>query len=230
MPKLSQALPKYRKHRGSGQAVVTLSGVDHYLGPHGTRASKLQYDRLVAEWLQNGRRLSGAAADGVTVVEVMQAYLRHARAYYRKNGRPTSEVAGIVHALRPLLALYGRRPVADFGPLALRVVRQQMIDAGHSRGVINQNVQRIRRMFRWAAAQELIPAAIPHALAMVGTTLFTQREAQAGACTARSTIYAAGVAAGLMVHQLARWLRGLAVEPDAALNLLAGELAVLAAT
>jgi hypothetical protein len=40
MPKLLKALPKYRRHRASGQAIVTISGVDHYLGPHGTNASR----------------------------------------------------------------------------------------------------------------------------------------------------------------------------------------------
>jgi len=55
MPKLSDSLPKYRKHRATGQAVVTLSGRYFYLGPHGTRASRLEYDRLIGEWLQNGR-------------------------------------------------------------------------------------------------------------------------------------------------------------------------------
>jgi hypothetical protein len=60
-----------------------------------------------------------------------------------------------------------------------------------------------------------------------GTTLFRQEEAQVGSCTSRSTIYAAGVAAGLMVHQLARWLRGVAVDRDVMLNLLASELGVM---
>jgi hypothetical protein len=59
-----------------------------------------------------------------------------------------------------------------------------------------------------------------------GTTLFRQEEAHAGSCTSRSTIYAAGIAAGLIVHQLSRWLRGLPVERDVVLNLLASELAV----
>ncbi len=57
-----------------------------------------------------------------------------------------------------------------------------------------------------------------------GTTLFAQEEAQTGSCTSRSTIYAASVAAGLMVHQFARWLRSIDVDGDASLNLLAGEL------
>jgi hypothetical protein len=55
------------------------------------------------------------------------------------------------------------------------------------------------------------------------TTLFRQQEAQAGRCTARSTIYAASIAAGLMVHQFTRWLRGIPIDPDTTLNLLSGE-------
>jgi molybdopterin-synthase adenylyltransferase len=55
-------------------------------------------------------------------------------------------------------------------------------------------------------------------------TLFPQQEAQAGRCTSHSTIYAASIAAGLIVHQFTRWLRGMAVDPDTTLSLLAGEL------
>ena len=60
------------------------------------------------------------------------------------------------------------------------------------------------------------------------TTLFDQSEAQAGRCTARSTIYAASITAGLMLHQFTRWLRGLPTDADLLLNLLAGEWNVLA--
>jgi sulfur carrier protein ThiS adenylyltransferase len=59
------------------------------------------------------------------------------------------------------------------------------------------------------------------------TTLFRQSEAQPGRCTARATIYAASIAAGLMVHQFTRWLRGMPVDRDTSLNLLAGEWAVV---
>jgi molybdopterin-synthase adenylyltransferase len=58
------------------------------------------------------------------------------------------------------------------------------------------------------------------------TTLFAQAEAQLGRCTARSTIYAASIAAGLMIHQFTRWLRGIPVDRELSLNLLAGEWAV----
>jgi molybdopterin-synthase adenylyltransferase len=57
-------------------------------------------------------------------------------------------------------------------------------------------------------------------------TLFAAEEAYVGACTARSTIYTASIAAGLMVHQFAKWLRGLTVDADVTLNLLAAEMTV----
>jgi len=57
-------------------------------------------------------------------------------------------------------------------------------------------------------------------------TLFAQAEAQRGQCTSRSTIYTASIAAGMMVHQFSRWLRGIPVDRDTSLNLLAGEWTV----
>jgi len=54
-------------------------------------------------------------------------------------------------------------------------------------------------------------------------TLFPQQHAQVGTCTSRSTLYAASIAAGLLVHQFTRWLRGTPVCADSLLNLLSGE-------
>ena len=61
------------------------------------------------------------------------------------------------------------------------------------------------------------------------TTLFTEAEAFRGACTAKATIYTASIAAGLMVHQFTRHLRGMAVDGDGQVNLLAGEMTVTTA-
>jgi len=57
-------------------------------------------------------------------------------------------------------------------------------------------------------------------------TLFPQAEAQTGSCTSRSTIYAASIAAGMMIHQFTRWLRDIPVDVDMTLSLLAGEINV----
>jgi len=58
------------------------------------------------------------------------------------------------------------------------------------------------------------------------TTLFTAAESFRGSCTAKSTIFTANIAAGLMLEQFSRWLRRLPVDPDTCLNLLAGEMTV----
>ncbi len=57
-------------------------------------------------------------------------------------------------------------------------------------------------------------------------TLFTPQEAYAGTCTAKSTIYCANIAAGFMVSQFTRYLRGMPIDADIQLNLLSTELIV----
>jgi len=58
------------------------------------------------------------------------------------------------------------------------------------------------------------------------TTLFRTEEAFVGPCTAKTTIYCANIAAGLMVAQFTKYLRQLPVEADVQMNLLASELSV----
>jgi hypothetical protein len=164
--------PSYRLHKPTGQAVVTLNGHDHYLGKHDTAESRELYDRKIAEWLANGRRepiRAGAPGDAtaLTVNELLLAYLRHAQTYYAKDGRPTSQQDRIRLALRPVWELYGRTDAKDFGPLALKAVRERMIAHGYVRSHVNALVGCVKRMFKWAVAEELVPAAVLHGLEAV---------------------------------------------------------------
>jgi hypothetical protein len=43
MPRLISRNPAYRRHRASGQAIVTLNGQDIYLGPYGRKGSRNEY-------------------------------------------------------------------------------------------------------------------------------------------------------------------------------------------
>ena len=70
----SSRVPSYRRHKPTNQAVVTINGQDVYLGKWNTAASKAEYDRLIAEFLANGRRLSDS--NDRTVVELPAAYTR----------------------------------------------------------------------------------------------------------------------------------------------------------
>ncbi len=46
---------------------------------------------------------------GITVSEVMAAYIEHAQSYYRKNSQPTSETSWITDSLRPMRRLCDER-------------------------------------------------------------------------------------------------------------------------
>lgn len=58
------------------------------------------------------------------------------------------------------------------------------------------------------------------------TTLFNSNEAFEGSCTAKTTIYCANIAAGLMIAQFTKYLRQLPIDYDIQLNLLASEMTV----
>ena len=72
----------------------------------------------------------------------------------------------------------------------------------------------------------ILTATDPAARDHYATTLFHQSEAQTGSCTSKSTIYTANIAAGLMIHQFTRWLRGQECCHDQLLNLAADELSL----
>jgi len=90
MPRLKNSLPKYRKKsvRGRTYGVVTLDGKDHYVGDYGTETSKRDYDRLIAEWLANGRCLPNKTEQAITITNLIVVYWRHCKTHYVKNGQP----------------------------------------------------------------------------------------------------------------------------------------------
>ncbi len=158
-------VPACIHHKGSGQAFVKLGGRFVYLGAYGSEAAEQNYRRVVAEWQATGGQV---AQKVLTVDHVIAGYWQHAEVYYRKNGKPTSELSVLRLAMRPLHELYGAMPAAEFGPLRLKACREVMIDAGLSRTTINGYVSRIRQAFRWAVENELLPGDLLQALRAVG--------------------------------------------------------------
>ena len=166
MPKLKERTPAYRLHRPSGQAVVTLSGKDFYLGAHRTKASCRKYDELVAEWLANGRRLA-STSDAISVTELLAHYVRFCRARFGNRRSYVKNLSRVRCALRPVKRLFGVASATELGPRALIAVRQQYIGAGLARKTVNDNVQLVKRMFRWAVREELVPPSVYHGLSAV---------------------------------------------------------------
>ena len=160
-----QRVPSYRHHRPSGQAVVTLDGKDFYLGKWNSKPSRIEYERLIGEWLANGRRLpSEGSANDLRICELTKAYLAFARTYYASNGEPGKEYVAMKAVADPLAEFYSRTRVADFGPLALKAIRQRWVDQGLCRTHINMRVNRIRRIFKWGVENEIVASGVLHAL------------------------------------------------------------------
>ncbi len=172
---MSDRVPSYRRHKQSGQAVVTLpdgfgNRRDVLLGKYGTSASRKEYARVISEWEANGRRLppksAEASAPDLSINELVLAYWKFAEDYYG-FGRRRGISFNVKDALRILKELYGHTPAAEFGPLALKACRAAMLKKDWSRSYINAQVDKLRRVFRWAASEQLVPVTVWQALRTV---------------------------------------------------------------
>ena len=193
--KRKQKLPGYLLHSASGQARTIIAGKTFYLGEYGSEESRRRYGELIAQHAAGTRvdpfAKSAAAKteSGITISELTLVFMRHAETYYLKDGKRTAEYDCYKSAVGPMLKLYASTPVVEFGPLALKAVRQAMIDGPTPspkmkrparpwcRSFINKSVGRIRSVFRWAVANELIEPAVLQKLESVPPLLAGRTEA-----------------------------------------------------
>lgn len=114
---------------------------------------------------------TGTAADpeDLIVVELLDAYHEHAKKFYRDltTGKATDGLRQVETYIGYVRKLYCDEPAASFGPLALRAVREKLVPQGWCRKTVNARVQRVRLMFRWAVAEELVGAEVYQRLAAV---------------------------------------------------------------
>lgn len=175
-PSAPRRIPSYRRHRPSGQAVATFGGRDFYLGAFGSKASKAEYRRRLAEWLAAGSpTYTAPEPSALTVNDLILRYWKHVKDYYR----PETREGTIAPTLRRLRKLYGPTPAQEFGPLALKAFQRALLDERIaladpkapprrlSRPYINRALQWVRRLFRWAVGEQLLPPSVLQALQAV---------------------------------------------------------------
>lgn len=130
---------------------------------------KAQARNRFQAWLQAWRTdptVRTPSAEGpLTIERAWLRYRAHAIEYYRlADGTPTRTVENITHAIRPVLELFGTRLASEMTPKMLDATRERMIDSGICISIINQRVNMIRRVWKWLARQELVPASTWHSL------------------------------------------------------------------
>ena len=150
-------------------------------GEFNSPESREAFARLLHEIEVSPAAAIAQAPSGRSVNELLEAYRLHAEGHYRHaDGTQTSEYREVLWSIRFVRELYGLAAAAEFGPLALRAVREKMIAAGWCRKLVNKRIDRVKRAFRWAVSMELAPAAVFQGLQTVAGL-------RAGRTTARET-------------------------------------------
>ena len=166
---MSVRVPKYRHHKHSGQAYVELNGHFHYLGKFDSQSSHEEYKQLIAKYLAQKPTVldDTPPAPTLTIEELILRYFRFAKTYYVRNGVETEEVGTLRIALRRLRGLYGSVDATKFGPKSFKTFIDSMVQEGLSRKYINDSIGRVKRLFKWGVAEELIPPDVFHGLSAV---------------------------------------------------------------
>lgn len=188
-------LPSLRLHKKTGQAVVTLTNPrgsrrDYYLGKPG-EDTKQRYQQLLAAWIAAGNEFPSQEASSepdlpLTIRELTVRFERWAEEYYRRSdGTPTGEHLSIKRACDLLNARFGDLHHSAFGPGKLIELQEGLTRMRHhverddlgrerpgtgktmSRCYINSVIRRIKQLFKWAEAQELVAPSTYHRLATV---------------------------------------------------------------
>lgn len=161
MPRYLNENPPMRRKRCPGhrdQAYVTLSGRRVMLGPWNSREAKQRYAVEIAQWLARGRTAAPVITDAL-MSECVAAYARYCADYFRDSQRSYERV---LFSVAPVKDMYGRLPASEFGPVHLRAIRETMINAGLCVSTINTRIGTIKRMLRYCASLEMIPAEVWH--------------------------------------------------------------------
>jgi integrase len=155
-------VPSYRHHKPTGQAVVTLSGKDHYLGQYSSQESRQRYARLLAEWEASNRSPTfGQAVETLTMAQVVLAFLDHAKPYY---GEDSTEYDHLRRCTKPISELYPNFPARSFGPAEFKACRQWwQSDPSRTRQYVNKLASKLRRIIKWAVSEGKMNAESYHA-------------------------------------------------------------------
>ena len=184
MPKIVP-VPQMQRHSRSGKAFVSVYDENRRrrqvtLGKWGSTESQRAYADVLAKLATDGgaallledrAHVEANAAPEVTVAGLAARFMTWADGYYRSpvDGEPTREPSILELACAPLLRLFGDTPARELGVAELRRVRESMIAPGDDcralvRQTVNNRINQIRRLFRWAAENGFVDPGTWHNL------------------------------------------------------------------
>jgi len=159
-------VPKFRRQKKPDSpdlAFIQVRRQRVYLGQYDAPETRQRYARIVGEMATSNGELPVSSSE-ITIVEVANRFRKHAESYYAAATNPGAEPAQFRIALKPVITLYGDTPAAEFGARQLKVCREWFVNSGYARVYCNSCVKRIRRVVKWAASEDLVPAEAWHRL------------------------------------------------------------------
>jgi integrase len=165
---MSTRVPPYCRQRESDRpdrAFVRIDSKKIWLGRHGSPESKARY----AEVLSGAQAHEGAPPappTDPTISELMAVYLRHVDDYY---GHKSAEWYHARSFMKLLRQYFGTLPAREFKAKRLKELRELWIGNGWSRKYVNEHVARIKRMYKWATSEEMVPVDVYQSLCSVAS-------------------------------------------------------------
>ncbi|MBN9518160.1 hypothetical protein J0H58_06530 [bacterium] len=139
MARPKSTIPTYRHHKPTDTARCWVGGRWIGLGRYNSPESRTEYNRIVAELASTAVASAvtpasappvAPATPDVSVNELLLGFLVHADKHYRRaDGTPTNELPQFRQTFRLVRELYGHIPAREFGPKALKAVRQKMVES-----------------------------------------------------------------------------------------------------
>ena len=144
MPRPKNSVPSYTRHKPTDQAYVRVPDGNGgrrvvYLGRYNSPESRAEYARILARIGSSPHSVQkiargGACCSDVTLNELLLAYTHWFEANHRgDDGKPFRGGTGPRFTLRTVRERFGLLPAAEFGPKALKALRDGWVGAGLSR-------------------------------------------------------------------------------------------------
>lgn len=159
-------IPSLKRRKDRDLWFVYHGGRRVYMGPEKVAARRYRL------WLANTFGVGPVQRGPITIANVAVAWLEYAEEHYESK----AEREHCKSAVEFLIG-QGDDPAAEFGPAKLAIIRAAMLQRPTwSRRYVARQIARIRRMFRWAAGREMVPASVAAGLAMLDPIKVEPRE------------------------------------------------------
>ncbi len=166
---MARKAPNYRRHKASGRAVLQWKPLERLIGKsevylngeYGSPECLAHYAELL-KLIAAAKPLTPAEAQKIKSAGFCISDL--VVEYRKAKGKATTNMK---QASTYLNDMRGTVLLSEFGPLALQEFRDELITPDRTANYINQLVTRVRQLFKWGVAREMLSAERYAALTLV---------------------------------------------------------------